>query len=76
VVIDYERRGKRGRPPLPPGFENWPLDDRADFLAFRLGRDGVIRAFRREIGVEQRDSDRISKTELARVLALLYHGTD
>jgi hypothetical protein len=62
--------GKRELP-LPAGWEDWPLDEQGDFLAWKLNRAGLLDELRERIDKSDRDSDRLSADEMGRLLALL-----
>lgn len=55
---------RRYGPPLPAEVHVWP-DERAAQILQAYRRDQLLARLRREIGTEDRDSDRLNKHELA-----------
>lgn len=63
-------------PDLPPGFWSWPLDQQADWIAFKCDRPETVRLFRDAVGVSGETGDRITKNELARAVVLISQEMD
>lgn len=67
---DNDGRAEEQDLDLPYGWHRWPFEQQAHWIGWSLKRDGCLQAIRDRIDSD-RDGDRVTRDELARILTIL-----